>query len=476
MNPTSPRAVTPENIPPRSQPIQEGKGHGVTLREAVGVWAYVGLNSFGGPTGQIAVMHKVLVEQKRWISEDRFLHALNYCMLLPGPEAMQLATYVGWLMHRTLGGLIAGVLFVLPGFLAILALSVAYTLFHDVSVVQSLLFGLKAAVLAIVVEALLRIGRKVLHNGLMYAIAGASFLAIFVFGVPFPAIILCAGLLGLLGARVRPDLFEVIRFKEAREDAEGVRYATDRADLAHTRPRASRTLVTLVVWLTLWLGPVVALHVVRGADDVFTQQAWFFSKAAVVTFGGAYAVLAYMAQQAVEVYGWLAPGEMLAGLGMAETTPGPLIQVVQFVGYMGAHRDPGSLHPVGAGVLASILTTWVTFVPCFLWIFVGAPFVERIRGIRSLTAALSTITAAVVGVVLNLAAWFALHTLFAEVRTVETGVVRLSVPVLTTISWPAVVIAAVSGVLLLRLHWGVLRVLLVAVVLSVLWGFVRQAG
>lgn len=465
---------TPEGSTGAITTVPSPQGHGITLGEAAGVWAYIGLNSFGGPTGQIAVMHKVLVEQKRWISEERFLHALNYCMLLPGPEAMQLATYVGWLMHRTLGGLIAGVLFIVPGFVAILALSVAYTLFSDVSVVQSVLFGLKAAVLAIVAEAVIRIGKRVLRNRLMYAIALSSFIAIFVFDVPFPVIILAAAMLGLVGDRFRPALFEVIRFKEAKGAGAGVRYATDIADLSHTRPSLASTMRTLAIWLPLWFGPVIGLHLWLGADNIYAEQSLFFSKAAVVTFGGAYAVLAYMAQQAVEVYGWLEPGEMLTGLGMAETTPGPLIQVVQFVGYMGAYREPGPLHPVTAGVVASSLTTWVTFVPCFLWIFLGAPFVERIRGIRSLTAALSTITAAVVGVVLNLAAWFALHTLFSEVEVVGAAGARLSIPVLNTISWPAVFIAAVSSVLIFRFHWGVLRVILVAVGISILASFILQ--
>jgi chromate transporter len=467
---------TPEGAPGAIITVAAPTDHGIALGEATRVWAYVGLNSFGGPTGQIAVMHKVLVEQKRWISEERFLHALNYCMLLPGPEAMQLATYVGWLMHRTLGGLIAGVLFILPGFAAILALSVAYTLFSDVSVVQSVLFGLKAAVLAIVAEAVVRIGKRVLRNRLMHAIALSSFIAIFVFDVPFPVIILGAGALGLIGDRFRPALFEVISFKEAKEAGAGTSYATDIADLSHTRPSLAGATRTLAIWLILWFGPVIGLHLWLGADNIHAEQSLFFSKAAVVTFGGAYAVLAYMAQQAVEVYGWLEPGEMLTGLGMAESTPGPLIQVVQFVGYMGAYREPGPLHPIAAGVVASALTTWATFVPCFLWIFLGAPFVERIRGIRSLTAALSTITAAVVGVVLNLAVWFALHTLFGEFRVIEAAGARLSVPVLATISGPAMVVAAVAAVLVFRFHMGVGRVLLVSVTMSVLWGLLRQMG
>lgn len=444
------------------------------------MWTYIGLNSFGGPTGQIAVTHKVLVEDKCWISEERFLHALNYCMLLPGPEAMQLATYVGWLMHRTLGGIVAGVLFVLPGFLAILALSVAYTTFRGVGVVESMFFGLQAAVLAIVVEAVLRIGKKVLKNEMMYGIAAASFVAIFCFSAPFPLIVVTAALLGFFGDRICPDLFEVLRFKSVGQaGADRPVYATDLGDPAHTKPTTLRSARTLLVWGTLWLVPVAALHLWLGPDNVFSAQSWFFSKAAVVTFGGAYAVLAYMAQQAVEVYGWLKPSEMLTGLGMAETTPGPLIQVVQFVGFMGAYRDPGILPPWLAGGLASVLTTWVTFMPCFLWIFLGAPYMELLRGRTSLNAALSSITAAVVGVVLNLAVWFALHTLFRQLTPVEAikplGIM-LQVPVLSSVDWRTLFIAAVAAWLIFRMHWDVLRVLGVAAGMSVAWYAVQSVA
>ncbi|MFG0328479.1 MAG: chromate efflux transporter [Phycisphaerales bacterium] len=449
--------------------------HGVSLASACRVWAYIGLNSFGGPTGQVAVMHKVLVDQNRWISEERFLHALNYCMLLPGPEAMQLATYVGWLMHRTLGGLIAGTLFVLPGFISILVLSIAYTQFRDLTLVQGLLFGLKAAVIAIVAEAVIRIGRKVLRNRVMYIIAAISFVAIFFFGVPFPAIILSAGAIGFIGDRFRPDLFEVLRFKQANNGAPQTEYLTDHAATPPARPALWRTVSTLLIWGALWFTPVVLLHAWAGPTNVFAAQSWFFSKAAVVTFGGAYAVLAYIAQQAVEVYHWLEPGEMLTGLGMAESTPGPLIQVVQFVGYMGAYRDPGELDPVVAGVVSSVLTTWVTFAPCFLWIFVGAPYVEYIRGKRSLTAALSTITASVVGVVLNLSVWFALHTLFGELVEGAIAGARFPVPVFSTIDIPALLIAAMAALLIFRWHWGVLQVLGVSVVLGSAWTLWRSA-
>jgi len=456
-----------------------GGGHRVSFGEAVRVFGYIGLNSFGGPAGQIAVMHRVLVEEKRWISEERFLHALNYCMLLPGPEAMQLVTYIGWLLHRTRGGLAAGLLFVLPGFAAIAALSVAYTTLAGVGVVEGLLFGLKAAVLAIVVEAMIRIGKRVLRNGVMVAVAGGAFVAIYVFGAPFPLIVVAAAVLGFVGGRVRPELFAVIKPStaargEAASGADGIGgepivYATDRAGCEHARPTLTGAARVLGVWLPLWLAPVAALRVWLGPTNVFTVQGEFFSKAAVVTFGGAYAVLAYVAQQAVEVQGWLKPGEMLTGLGMAETTPGPLIMVLQFVGYMGAYRDAGSLHPVAAGLLASVLVAWVTFAPCFLWIFLGAPYVERVRGKKSLASALSCITAAVVGVVLNLAVWLAIHTLFGTVGERSWHGARLLVPDVMTFKVPAAVIAAVAGVTLFRLRWGVVRTLGVAVALGAAW-------
>lgn len=437
----------------------------VSWGEAVRVWAVVGINSFGGPTGQIAVMHRVLVEEKRWISESRFLHALNYCMLLPGPEAMQLATYVGWLKHRTAGGLLAGTFFVLPGFISILALSLAYSELREVKAVAGLLFGLKAAILAIVAGALARIGRKVLRSGVMYGVAAASFMAIFIFAVPFPAIIIGAAVLGIAGDRLRPGLFGTAPFETAEEGAE--QEAAEAALGEHTRPSTRRALGVLAVWLPLWLGPVALLRWWLGPENVFAQEGVFFSKAAVVTFGGAYAVLAYIAQQAVELYGWLEPGEMVAGLAMAESTPGPLIQVVQYVGYMGAYREAGELHPITAGVLASVLVTWVTFAPCFLWIFLGGPYVEQVRGNRSLGAALSVITAAVVGVILNLAAWFALHVLFARVEERRWGPVRYFVPEWGTVDVWAIVIAAVAAYLLMRRKWGVMRTLGVSALLGI---------
>lgn len=412
----------------------------VSIREAFWTWCRVALLSFGGPAGQIAVMHRIIVDEKKWISEERFLHALNYCMLLPGPEAQQLATYIGWLMHRTPGGLIAGTLFILPGFVAILALSIAYACYQDTTFVQALFFGLKAAVMAIVFEAVVRIGKRVLKNRAMIGLAAASFVAIFFFNVPFPALILAAAAIGMVGGRIAPGQFQVIG-RRGDQDAAPDRFNPSelgRSDLLW------RSVMILSICLLLWLGPVFALRWRLGADSVFVRQGVFFSKAAVVTFGGAYSVLAYIAQQAVAHYGWLAPGEMLDGLGMAETTPGPLIMVVQFVGFMGAYRNPGGLEPLTAGICGSILTTWVTFVPCFLWILLGAPYMERLRGNRVLSAALSAVTAAVVGVILNLAVWFALHTLFAHVDTHLWGALRLQVPDFETLQWGVVAVAALA--------------------------------
>ena len=436
----------------------------VPPRDAFRVWAEVAINSFGGPAGQIAVMHKLLVEEKRWIGESRFLHALNYCMLLPGPEAQQLATYVGWLLNGTKGGLLAGALFVLPGFLSILALSLLYTSFRDVAFVEGLFYGLKAAVLAVVVEAVVRIGKRVLKNGTMRAIAAAAFVAIFFFEVSFPVVVGTAALIGLVGGRLSPATFVVIKPKASSGDDDAL---LDRLLSAPAvRPTAARTLGVAALWLTIWLGPVIVLAVVLGPQHTFTQIGAFFSKAAAVTFGGAYSVLAYVAQEAVERYGWIEPAEMLDGLGMAETTPGPLIQVVQFVGYLGAYRNPGALPPVVAGILASVLTTWVTYAPSFLWIFVGAPWIEWLRGNTRLGAALSALTAAVVGAVLNLAVWLAIHVLFARTAEHDVGPLRLLVPDLATVDFAALAIAIGTGVALLRFHTRMIPTLLVAAALG----------
>ncbi len=442
-----------------------------TLREASRVWALVGLQSFGGPAGQIAVMHRVLVDEKKWLSEARFLHALNFCMLLPGPEAMQLVTYAGWLMHRTLGGLIAGLLFILPGFLSILALSLLYVGLSDLTVVQGLFFGLKPAVLAIVVQAVIKIGRRALKNRVMIAVTAASFLAIFAFNLPFPLIIASAAILGLVGARFLPRHFLVIRGHSAAGAVDDSLLGDTIPD--HARPNARRTATTLTVWLCVWLVPVLALHLALGPGHILTKQSVFFSTAAVVTFGGAYSVLAFIAQQAVEVYAWLQPGEMLDGLGMAETTPGPLIQVVQFVGFMGAYRDPGTLNPYAAATLASVIVTWVTFAPCFLWIFVGAPFIESLRSRPTLTGALSAITAAVVGVILNLAVWFAVHTLFGTVTDLDRWGMKLPVPVWSTLDWRAALIAVVAFALIFRFKRGMFQTLGLCAALGILLTVLR---
>ena len=435
--------------------------HGVSFGEAFRVWLRVATLSFGGPAGQIAVMHRIIVEEKRWIGETRFLHALNYCMLLPGPEAQQLATYIGWLMHRTAGGLMAGGLFVLPGLVAIMGLSYIYAGLGNVGVVQALFFGLKAAVLAIVLHAVFRVGSRALKNRTMVGIAAAAFVAIFFLSVPFPMIIFGAAAIGFIGGRAGWPAFSI-------ESGHGGKSAAAVADAdtalgealpPHARPDATWAMRVAAVWLLLWLVPVAALLATLGPGHVFSNIAVFFSKMAVVTFGGAYAVLAYVAQQAVETYGWLSPGEMLDGLGMAETTPGPLIMVLQFVGFMGAYRDPGTLPPMLAGTLGGLLATWVTFTPCFLWIFLGAPFVEQLRGNRALSAALGAITAAVVGVVLNLAVWFALHTIFREVRELALPGFSFDVPVVASIDPWAFALAAVAVLMLFRLKAGMMTTL-----------------
>lgn len=398
-----------------------------TLAEAARVWARIGVLSFGGPAGQIALMHRELVEERRWLGDRRFVTALNFCMLLPGPEAMQLAVYIGWLMHRTAGGIVAGVLFVLPGALAMLALSMVYALFGQVGAVAALFYGLKAAVLALVAQAVVRIGARVLGHRALVGVAGGAFLAIFALGVPFPVIVLAAGLLGFGAARAG-----LPGFAGGGPGAGGVRIEDADtligADLpAHARMGGAEALRLAAVFGLLWLGPVAALVLVLGPAHVLAQIAGFFSLLAVVTFGGAYAVLAWVAQEAVSGFGWLAPGEMLDGLGLAETTPGPLILVTQFVGYLAAFRDPGGLPPLLAGTLGAVLTTWVTFVPCFLWIFLGAPWIERLAGNRALAGAMAAITAAVVGVILNLAVWFALNVIFAELRPVAWLAVEVPV-------------------------------------------------
>jgi chromate transporter len=434
-------------------------GHGVSFGEAVRVWARIALLSFGGPAGQIALMHRILVDEKKWIGEQRFLHALNYCMLLPGPEAQQLAVYIGWLLHKTRGGLVAGTLFVLPGFLAILALSYLYVLVGSLPLIEGLFFGLKCAVLAIVAQAAVRIGSRALRSGWTRGIAAASFVAIFVLSIPFPAILLAAAAAGIVisplaGSGGGASAHGASGSAGAdRDSALGERLP------AHARPGLAWSLRIVTILLLLWLVPTAALFGMLGAENVFSRIGLFFSQMAVVTFGGAYAVLGYVAQAGVERFAWLSPTEMLDGLALAETTPGPLIMVVQFVGFLAAFRNAGGLDPLVAATLGAVLTTWVTFVPCFLWIFLGAPFAERLRANRALAAALAAITAAVVGVILNLALWFALHTLFARVTGVPFAAGAIELPVLSTLQTGAMLLTMLSGFVLFRLKWGILPVL-----------------
>ena len=438
--------------------------HAIPFRTAMRVWFTISLQTFGGPAGQIAVMQRTLVDDKRWIGQRRFLHAMNFCMLLPGPEAQQLATYVGWLLHGTRGGLVAGGLFVLPGVVALLALSALYVGFGSTVAVSALFAGLAPAVLAIVVQAVIRVGRRALTGPALVAIAVASFLALFLFAVPFPVVVLAAGVAGWALGRWRPGA--VLQTGKADPADDGPPPVIPDDALHAERPSGRRTLWVLLLGLLFWSVPLVSVAMLTGAHSVFTQQGLFFSGAAVVTFGGAYAVLAYVAQQAVQVYGWLAPGEMVRGLALAETTPGPLIMVVQFVAFVGAYRDPGALDPWVAAVLASLLVTWVTFVPSFLFVLLGAPYMEGLRGNRSLSAALTGITAAVVGVIANLGVYLAVHTLFRE----TTKVGALELPDISTLRPVALAVALVAAVLIFRLRWTVLRTLGVCAVLGLAAG------
>ena len=440
----------------------------VPLREATKAWFKISLQTFGGPAGQIAVMQRSLVDEHRWIGERRFLHALSYCMLLPGPEAQQLAIYVGWLLNGAAGGLIAGVLFVLPGLVALLALSAAYVGLGETALLTALFSGLAPAVLAIVTQAVIRVAGRALHHRALIALAVGAFVALAAFAVPFPIVVLAAGVIGWVIGRLRPDIMTKPDKKKAQADGPEPLISDDA--LHHAAPTLRRAGVILAIGLPLWLGPVAIAFALTGADSVFTQQGLFFSGTALVTFGGAYAVLAYVAQKAVETYHWLAPGEMVRGLALAETTPGPLIMVVQFVAFLGAFRDPGSLDPWVAAVIASLLTTWVTFVPCFLFIFVGAPYVERLRGNKSLSAALTGITAAVVGVIANLAVYFATATLFAQSHEYAWGPLHLNLPVLTSLQPVALVIGAIAMLLIFKLKWSVLRTLGVCALLGLAAG------
>ena len=446
----------------------------IPLREATRAWFAISLQTFGGPAGQIAVMQRTLVDEKRWIGQKRFLHALSYCTLLPGPEAQQLAVYVGWLLNGVRGGLVAGILFVLPGVIALLGLSALYVGAGDSALVSGLFAGLAPAVLAIVAQAVFRVAGRALGHPALVLLAVAGFVALAVFAVPFPVVVGLSAVVGWALGRWAPHTMHRATGHGGGDDGP-VPLIPD--DALHREEPTSRHAATVVaIGLVAWGVPVAAVAILTGTSSIFTDQALFFSGAALVTFGGAYAVLAYVAQRAVEVYGWLAPGEMVRGLALAETTPGPLIMVVQFVAFVGAYRDPGTLDPWVAAVLASLLTTWVTFVPCFVFVFVGAPYVERLRGNQGLSAALTGIMAAVVGVIANLALFFAVHTLFDDVDTVTRGPVRVQVPELASIDPLAVTVAVVAAVLLFRLRLSVLRTLGVCALLGLAGSLLLGSG
>ena len=413
-----------------------------TFTDALRFWLKLGFISFGGPTGQIAIMHTELVEKKKWISETRFLHALNYCMLLPGPEATQLATYVGWLLHKTPGGIVAGALFVLPSAFILWGLSYVYVTFGKLAWIAAIFYGLKPAVMAIVVFAVIRIGKKALKNEVMWILALLAFTGIFFFEIPFPLIILSAGVIGFAGGKIWPQKFSATANHGA--SSQSIIGDADESPL-HTKPSLARAIKVSAFCLALWWLPVFILGWWQGWQSTLFQQGIFFSKAAMVTFGGAYAVLPYVAQKAVEDYHWLSAGQMLDGLGLAETTPGPLIMVLQFVGFLGAWHHPGNSFPLVAATLGAFITTWTTFLPCFLWIFLGAPHIEQLRGNKNLTSALSAITAAVVGVVLNLAIWFGLHVLFPSAGVVD---------------WFAVIVSVIAFIGMWQWNWNIITVVI----------------
>lgn len=435
----------------------------VPLREALRFWVKLGFINFGGPAGQISIMHEELVQRRRWISNERFLHALNFCMLLPGPEATQLAIYTGWLLNGTVGGIAAGVLFVLPGFVLILGLAWTYAVHGEVSWVAAVFYGLQAAVIAIVAAAVIRVGSKALRTSASYLLAATSFAGIFVLDIPFPLIVAAAAAIGLLGARAFPALFPAPVHVED-EDGSVI-------DVIETQPAGwGRSLKVLAIGLSVWWIPLLVVIGLRGPDDTLSDMALFFSQAAMVTFGGAYAVLAYINEVAVHGFGWLEPGQMVAGLGLAESTPGPLIMVTEFVGFLGAYRLPAGLDRTAAGVAGAAVATWATFAPCFLWIFLGAPFMERLRGNHALGAALSAITSAVVGVILNLAVTFALFALFEEVSEAGSGRISIPSPTWNTLDPVALAISLVAFVGLWRARWNVMAV----VVVSALAGLVYK--
>ncbi len=419
----------------------------ITFTDLLRVFTRIGLLSFGGPAGQIALMHRELVDDRKWIAEEDFLHALNFCHLLPGPEAQQLATWIGWRLHGWRGGLAAGLLFVIPGALIILALSVLYAIAANLTWVEALFLGVKAAVLAIVVQALLRIAGRALDTGLKRALAAAAFVGLFLFDLPFPLIVLGSGVIGMMAAARRPDLLALRPGKVG--------------EVLPERPWRA-TILSITLWGAVWAAPMLLIALTLGQDHVLWEIGAFFSQLAIVTFGGAYAVLAYMAQEAVQGFGWLRPGEMADGLGLAETTPGPLILVTQFVGYLAAFRAPEPFTPLVAGLLGAGLTTWVTFAPCFMWIFAFAPWIDRLGNAVRLKGGLAAVTAAVVGVIANLTAWFGLHVLFGEVGQRNFGPLRLYWPDLASFDWRAGVLALVACIMAFGLKWSVLRVLAVS--------------
>jgi chromate transporter len=415
--------------------------------EAFRFWLKLGFISFGGPTGQIAIMQTELVEKRKWISQSRFLHALNFCMLLPGPEAQQLAIYIGWLLHKIRGGIVAGALFVIPSIFVLWTLSYVYVAFGNILWIAAIFYGLKPAVLAIVAAAVIRIGSKALKNAVMWSLALAAFVAIYFFRVPFPLIIIGAGILGLFGSKFLPEYFRGEATHPS--DVDLPAKIVDRS-----KPTLLHALKVSATWVLIWALPLALTGIFLGTEHTIFREGIFFSKAAVVTFGGAYAVLPYVSQQAVEHYHWLAGPQMLDGLGLAETTPGPLIMVLQFVGFLGAWNHPGNLPPLVSATLGALVTTWTTFVPCFLWVFLGAPYIERLRDVKLLTAALSTVTAAVVGVILNLAIWFGLHVIF---------------PANGTVDWFALVLCAAAFVAMLRYQIDIIPVVLASGLLGLIY-------
>jgi chromate transporter len=447
--------MTESSVPGR----QDRDLHAPSFAEAFRFWFKLGFVSFGGPTGQIAMMHTEVVEKKKWISEAHFLHALNFCMLLPGPEAQQLAIYIGWLLHKTRGGIVAGALFVVPSIFILWTLSYIYVAFGHVPSIAAIFYGLKPAVLAIVAAAVIRIGSKALRNAVMWAIALAAFVAIYFFRVPFPVIIISAGIVGLIGGKLLPRFFlgsldEGARACPERQSNGSASSGQDILTPATKRSSLIRVCKTSITWILIWSLPLALAGIFLGTQHTVFREGIFFSKAAVVTFGGAYAVLPYVSQQAVEHYQWLRADQMLDGLGLAETTPGPLIMVLQFVGFLGGWNHPGNLHPLLAATLGALITTWTTFVPCFLWVFLGAPYIEKLRGAKQLTAALSTVTAAVVGVILNLAVWFGVHVIF---------------PATGNVDWFAVVICVIAFAGILRWKWNIIPVILGSGLAGLVW-------